>query len=430
MEILQINGKSRISGEIDIHGAKNSVLPILAGSVLINGTSVIHNCPNLSDVEVTVSILRHIGAKVIREGTTLIVDASSIDKCDIPEELMQEMRSSIIFLGSLSSRLGKACLYLPGGCEIGLRPIDLHLKGLTSLGYSVSFDGHNICCTKSSVKSNKIVLPFPSVGATENIILASALTQGKTTIINAAREPEITDLANYLNKAGAKISGASTPIIEIEGVKELTSAEHTVIPDRILAATLMCSAAITSGELILNKVSPSQLMPVIPVFDEMGCKIFLDKYSLRIKPPKRLRRVKKIETQPYPGFPTDCQAPVMAALTTAKGTSIIKETIFESRFKHISQLRRFGADIEVNDRVAVINPTKDIHSAEVVCTDLRGGAAVVIEALAANGVSIIKNIEHIDRGYERIENQLSSIGADIKRIKYEEKGTEKNKQKT
>ncbi|MFR5876623.1 MAG: UDP-N-acetylglucosamine 1-carboxyvinyltransferase [Eubacterium sp.] len=425
MEILEIIGKSRLGGEIDVHGAKNSVLPILAGSVLIKGTSVIHNCPKLSDVEVTISILKHIGAKISREGSTLIVDASGIDKCDIPEELMQEMRSSIIFLGSLSSRLGKACMYLPGGCEIGLRPIDLHLKGLTSLGYSISFDGHNICCNKSSVKANKIVLPFPSVGATENIILAAVLTKGKTTIINAAREPEIVDLANYLNKAGAKIFGASTPVIEIEGVEELGSVEHTVIPDRILATTLMSASAITSSELILKKVNPAHLMPILPVFDEMGCKLFVDRNALKIKAPKRLKRVKKIETQPYPGFPTDCQAPVMAALTTAKGTSVINETIFESRFKHISQLCRFGADIEVNDRVAIVNGTCDIHSAGAVCTDLRGGAAVVIEALAANGVSTIKNIEHIDRGYESIEKQLSSIGADIKRINYEEKGKEK-----
>lgn len=430
MEILQINGNSRIGGEIDVHGAKNSVLPILAGSVLINGTSVIHNCPRLSDVEVTVSILKHIGAKVIREGNTLVIDTSDINKCDIPEELMQEMRSSIIFLGSLSSRLGKACMYLPGGCEIGLRPIDLHLKGLTSLGYSISFDGHNICCNKGNVKANRIVLPFPSVGATENIILASVLTAGKTTIINAAREPEIADLANYLNKAGAKISGASTPVIEVEGVERLNSVEHTVIPDRILATTLMCAAAITSGELSLNKVSPSHLMPVLPVFDEMGCKLFVDKNKIKIRTPRRLRRVKKIETQPYPGFPTDCQAPVMAALTVAKGTSIINETIFESRFKHISQLRRFGADIEVNDRVAIVNGTKSVHSAEVVCTDLRGGAAVVIEALAADGVSTIKNIEHIDRGYEGIEKQLSLIGADIKRINNEEKRTEKSQKKS
>lgn len=426
MEILQINGKSRLGGEINVHGAKNSVLPILAGSVLIKGTSVIHNCPKLSDVEVTISILKHIGAKVIREGSTLIIDTTDIEKYDIPEELMQEMRSSIIFLGSLSSRLGKACMYLPGGCEIGLRPIDLHLKGLTSLGYSISFDGHNICCNKSNVKANRIVLPFPSVGATENIILASVLTEGKTTIINAAREPEIVDLANYLNKAGAKISGASTPTIEIEGVNELRSVGHTVIPDRILATTLMCAAAITSSELILNKVLPAHLIPVLPVFDEMGCKLFVDKYSVKIKAPRRLRRVKKIETQPYPGFPTDCQAPVMSALTTAKGTSIINETIFESRFKHISQLRRFGADIEVNDRVAIVNGNRDIHSADVICTDLRGGAAVVIEALAASGVSTIRNIEHIDRGYEEIEKQLSLIGADIKRINYEEKGTKKS----
>ncbi len=416
MEILQIKGKAKLGGETDIHGAKNSALPILAATVLINGISIIHNCPDLSDVSYTLEILKHIGAKVTKENSTVIVDTRTINKSDIPEHLMQEMRSSIIFLGSLACRAGNACLFLPGGCEIGLRPIDLHLKGLTSLGYSICFDGRNICCKKDKVKAEKIVLPFPSVGATENIILASVLLKGKTTIINAAREPEIADLADFLNNAGAKISGASTPVIEIEGTDELKSVEHSVIPDRILAATMMSAAAITSSELTLNKVSLTHLMPVFPIFDEMGCKINVSRNSLKIKSPRRLRRVKKIETLPYPGFPTDCQAPIMAALTTAKGTSVINETIFESRFKHISQLNRFGADISINDRTAIINGVKELHSTDACCTDLRGGAAVVIEALGANGVSNIKNIHHIDRGYEKIENQLSLLGADIKRI--------------
>lgn len=429
MEILQIKGKAKLDGEIDIHGAKNSALPILAATVLINGVSIIHNCPDLSDVSYTLDILKHIGAKVTKESSTVIVDTRTISKSDIPEHLMQEMRSSIIFLGSLACRTGNACLFLPGGCEIGLRPIDLHLKGLTSLGYSIYFDGRNICCKKDKGKEDRIVLPFPSVGATENIILASVLLKGKTTIINAAREPEIADLADFLNKAGAKISGASTPVIEIEGTDELKSVEHSVIPDRILAATMMSAGAITSSEITLNRISLSHLMPVFPVFDEMGCKINVSKNSLRIKSPRHLRRVKKIETLPYPGFPTDCQAPIMAALTTAKGTSVINETIFESRFKHISQLNRFGADISINDRTAIVNGVKELHASDACCTDLRGGAAVVIEALAAQGISNIRSIHHIDRGYEKIENQLSLLGADIKRIDDEKKETEKNKKR-
>lgn len=420
MQMLQIKGKAKLGGEIDIHGAKNSALPILAATVLIKGESVIHNCPMLSDVLTTVKILESLGAKVHFEGNTVIVNSQNIDSYYIPENLMHEMRSSIIFLGSLASRMGKACLFLPGGCEIGLRPIDLHLKGLKTLGYSVYFDGNNICCDNENARAQKIVLPFASVGATENIILASVLLNGKTTIINAAREPEITDLVNFLNSAGAKITGASTPVLEIEGVNSLSSTEHTVIPDRICAATFMSAAAITSSDLKINKISLSHLAPVFPVFDEMGCKIYLDKNALTIKPPKRIKRVKNIQTQPYPGFPTDCQALVMVPLTIAKGTSIIEETIFESRYKHISQLNRFGADISVRDSVAIINGVHYLHGTSVVCTDLRGGAAVVIEALAADGVTNVKDIFHIDRGYENLELQLSSIGADIKRINYEE----------
>lgn len=421
MEILQVNGGKQLGGEISVHGAKNSVLPILAGCVLVNGECIIHNCPHLSDVDVTINILKHLGAKIKWENETLIIDSTSITRSDIPEQLMQELRSSIVFLGSVVSRIGKASMFLPGGCEIGLRPIDLHLKGLGLLGYNVDFDGDTISCINNSAHCNEIVLPFPSVGATENIILASVFLKGKTTIVNAAKEPEISDLIDFLNSAGAKIKGANSPIIEIIGVDSLHSTEHTVIPDRILATTLMCSAAITSSELRIKNVILSHLTPVFPMFDEMGCALYLDHKALTIKSPKRLSRVKKIETLPYPGFPTDCQAPIMALLTKAKGTSVITETIFEERFKHISQLNRFGADIIVEDKTAIVSGVRNLHSADVVCTDLRGGAAVVIEALAADGVSKIKNISHIDRGYQSIENQLSLIGADIKRINDEEK---------
>lgn len=425
MQKLLIKGKCSLGGDISVHGAKNSVLPILAATLLVNGTSVLHNVPDLSDVRVTIDILEHLGAKVIREKDTLIIDSKGINRYDIPENLMQEMRSSIIFLGSLVSRLGNASLYLPGGCEIGLRPVDLHLKGLSLLGYEICFDGNNISCTNNTAKCNKIALSFPSVGATENIILASVFLKGKTTIVNAAQEPEIEDLINFLNSAGADIKGASTPVIEINGVRELHSTEHTIIPDRILATTLMSAAAITHSSLVLKNIKASHLIPVFSTFDEMGCKLYLDRNELKIDSPKHLKRVKKIETQPYPGFPTDSQAPVMAALTVAKGTSIIKETIFESRFKHVAGLCRFGADIAVNDRIAIINSVKELHSADVASTDLRGGAAMVVEALAANGTSTIRNIEHIDRGYQQIEKQLQLIGADIKRIDYEEKGRKK-----
>lgn len=416
MERLIVNGSNRLVGEITLHGAKNSVLPILCSTVLVNGVCVIHNCPDLSDVRVTVNILRYLGAKVRREGSTLIVDTTSIFRANILEEYMSELRSSIIFLGALSSRMGEACLYLPGGCDIGLRPIDLHLKGLKALGYSVYSKNNDVCAVKENVKGTQIVLPFPSVGATENIILASVLIDGTTNIINAASEPEVSDLIDFLNAAGADISGRNTTNIVINGVKSLHSVEHTVIPDRILAATVMSAVSACKGNVLIKSVNTSDIMPVLPVFEEMGCCISQFSDSIQIKINQRPDRVKFIETRAFPGFPTDCQAPVAAALAVADGTSVIKENIFENRFKYTEQLNKFGADITVNERISMINGVENLHCADAKCTDLRGGAAVVISALCAQGCSTISQIQHIDRGYEKIEDIFSNLGADIKRI--------------
>mgnify|MGYP002852076373 CR=1 FL=1 len=427
MEYFEIMGNTRLGGEIDVHGAKNSVLPLLAGCVLVKGECVLHNCPRLSDVDFTIKILRHLGAEVKREGSTICVNTATLNRYDIPEALMREMRSSIIFLGALSGRLKKAKLFLPGGCEIGLRPIDLHIKALGELGYGICFDGRDIKSEFISKKSDNIALAFPSVGATENLILSSVLLEGNTRIINAAREPEIVDLCDFLVSAGAKISGAGNTVIEIEGARELHSVEHTVIPDRILASTLMSASAITSGEIRLNKVRLSHLLPVFPVFEEAGCRLYADKASLTIKPPKRLRRVRLIETRPYPGFPTDSQATACAMLSVAGGTSLIHETIFENRQKHVRELNRFGADIAVHDNYAVINGVKSLHGASASCTDLRGGAAVVLAALKAEGKSSIYSINHIDRGYECFENQLSILGADVKRINNEKESEKQTK---
>lgn len=420
MEYLHINGKNKLSGTLKVHGAKNSVLPILAATILVDGVCTITNCPHLSDVDVTIDILRHIGAKVSFDEDTITVDSSRLDDCRIPNGMMSELRSSIIFLGSLAARMGSACLYLPGGCDIGLRPIDMHLKGLQSLGYTVTTDGNNICATAAAPLGAKVVLPFPSVGATENIILASVMAQGTTTIINAAREPEIVDLANFLNSAGARVRGASTTVIEIDGVNSLHSTSYNVMPDRILATTLMSAVAATTGDILLHDVVPSQLLPTLPVFDEMGAVTYVSQSTIRTVCRHRPSRVRHIDTQPYPGFPTDAQAPVMASLSVARGTSVIRENIFENRYRHVQQLSLFGADISVNDRLAVINGVRHLHGTSARCTDLRGGAAVVIAALAAEGESVISDIHHIDRGYENIEHQLSMLGADIKRI-YNEK---------
>ena len=419
MEYFKINGGNALSGEIELHGAKNSILPILASTVLIKGTSVIHNCPVLSDVEYTLDILRHLGAKVKREKDTLVIDTRVINRYDIPEELMQEMRSSIIFLGALTSRLKKSSLYVPGGCEIGLRPIDLHIKGMRDLGYKISLNSNNIKCEFDKRNKNEITLPFPSVGATENIILASVLLEGKTKIINSAREPEIKDLCDFLNKAGAKINGSGSSVIEINGVTNLKGAEHTVIPDRILASTLMCAAAITGGDVNLKKVKLTHLIPVIPSFTDMGCKIYVAKNELRIKSTKKIKSVKIIKTRPYPGFPTDSQSTLTAVLSKGNAVSRVIETIFENRFKSVPELRKFGADISVNKRTAIIKGVKELHGADAACTDLRGGAAVVIAALGAEGISKVSNIYHIDRGYENFEKQLCLLGADVTRINNE-----------
>ena len=426
MEKLIVNGGRKLGGEISVHGAKNSVLPILAATLLIKGESVIHNVPNLSDVDASVRILEYLGAKVEREADTLTVNALEITQNTIPEEMMREMRSSIIFLGSLLSRTKEAYLCYPGGCDIGVRPIDLHISSLKKLGAQIYENGNCIYCKAPSFHGAKIILTFPSVGATENIIIASALSKGKTTIINAAREPEISDLAAFLNSCGARIFGAGEGTIEIEGVESLSPSDHSLIPDRIVAATYMSAAALNADELIINNVKTQHLLPILPVFSEMGCEMYFENNSLKLISPKRLGRVRLIKTMPFPGFPTDCQSIVMAALTKSDGTTLINESIFEGRFKHISELNRFGADITVNDRTAIVNGVKSLYGANVYCTDLRGGAAMLISALAAEGKSTIGDIYHIDRGYEKIEGNFARIGADIKRIKDEKENRENN----
>ena len=415
MDCFEVTGGARLSGEINVHGAKNSVLPILAGAVLIKGESIIHNCPDLTDVRVSLDILRRLGASVKREGASLIINTENISCNDIPSDMTQEMRSSILFLGALASRCKKACLCLPGGCEIGLRPVDLHIKALESLDYDIEFDSGKICCENNNAKAGIITLAFPSVGATENAILASVLLSGKTKIINAACEPEIEDLANFLNGAGADIRGASTSVIEINGVNKLSDTEHSVIPDRIEAATFLSAAAITGGDIRINKINLSHLSPNLPVFCDMGCEIKVGEGALRLRAPERLKSVRRLETGTFPGFPTDSQALITANLCVAKGISTVKENIFENRFRHIEQLKKFGADIRcIDSKLAFINGAPGLHCAETECTDLRGGAAVLLAALAAEGTSKITGIHHILRGYEGIDVSLNSLGANIK----------------
>ncbi len=415
---LIINGGKRLEGEIRVHGAKNSALPLLSAAVLAHGESVFHNCPQLSDVDAACRILTKLGCKCRRTADTVTADATNIIANEIPENLMREMRGSIVFLGSLLGRTGKCRLSFPGGCELGARPIDLHLSALRQMGAEISEEhGYLDCAAPSGLRGAKITLSFPSVGATENVILAAATAKGVTEIHNAAREPEIIDLANCLNKFGANVRGAGESVIEIEGAARLSPAEHTVIPDRIVAGTYLCAAAITRGELILTNCEPLYMNGFTPVLEAMGARIYSyggGKIYLNCK--KHLKAPPTIRTMPYPGFPTDIQAPFTALCSTAEGTSVFVETIFENRFRHISELVRLGASIKVEGRVCVVEGVKSLSGAKLQAAELRGGAALVTAALAAEGTSEISGVNYIERGYESIETALRSVGADIKKV--------------
>ncbi len=423
MEKIIINGSKRLNGEIAVQGAKNSVLPILVATLLIDGVSVIHNCPCLSDVDATIKILTYLGCRVTREGHTVTVDARGVSKNDVPETLMHEMRSSIVFLGGILGRTGKAVLSTPGGCEIGLRPIDLHLSAMEQFGATVKTENGLIICSagEKGLTGTKITLSFPSVGATENIILAGVLAKGTTVITNAAREPEISDLADFLNRCGARIHGAGDSTVTIEGVNKLCSTEHTVIPDRIAASTYMIAAAVTNGRICLKDVIPSHIGPAVQPLREAGCDVRVSGRWVCLSAPPRLHRIRMIRTMPYPGFPTDVQAQIMALTSVCEGTSVIVENIFESRFKHIGELIRFGAKISAEGRMAVVEGVRKLYGANVKATDLRGGSAMIIAGLCAEGTTQISEIHHIDRGYEKPEEVLSFLGADIRRVKDDEK---------
>ncbi len=417
MSKLLIHGPNKLEGEILIHGAKNSTLPLMAASLLCGGQCILHNCPILSDVDTSLKILRYLGCRIERSGSDVTIDPVSAKNCEIPDNLMREMRSSIVFLGAIVSSMGRAELSFPGGCELGPRPIDLHLLALRKMGVVINEDhGCLECSAPDGIKGACINLSFPSVGATENIIIAASRAKGTTIITNAAREPEIWDLADFLNSCGAKIRGAGESTIIIEGVKRLSGCEHSVIPDRIAAATYMTAAAVTGSTLTICSVIPEHIAPVIPVFEECGCKIEIMDRKIKITAPKQLGRVKSVRTMPFPGFPTDAQAPVMAMTSLSDGTSIFVENIFESRYKHVGELLRLGANIKVEGRVAVVEGVRRLSGAPVEAADLRGGAALVVAGLAAQGTTQISGLKHLDRGYESIEKSLALLGADVKRI--------------
>lgn len=411
-----INGVEKLFGEITLQGAKNSALPILSASYLCDAQSVITNCPNIVDVHNTFKILKSLGCKVNYKDNVAFVDSSNAYNNVIDENIMKQMRSSVIFLGAMITKTHYAEIYYPGGCELGLRPIDIHLDALSRMGVEiVEQEGRIICKTDGKLIGCKIDLPIASVGATENIMLAAVLAQGETVIRNAAKEPEIVDLAEFLIKCGAKIKGYGGTEICITGVDKLYSCEHKLIPDRVVAATYLCATALNKGKICLKGVNANHLVSVLPCYEQMGCNLQVIDDNIILSVDKRLNKLELISTKEYPGFPTDIQPLMLTSCIKSCGTSMFIENIFSGRYKYVDGLIRMGAKIKVADRVAVVSGVKQIHSANSFATDLRGGAALVIAAIGAQGRSVINEIEYIDRGYENFENNLLSIGADIKR---------------
>lgn len=412
---IVISGGKPLSGELLVQGSKNAVLPIIAASVMCDGECVIKNCPDITDVLSASEIICALGGSVKREGNTLTVDARGIFKSEIPKELMHKMRSSVMFLGAILTRLGKASVYAPGGCEIGARPVDIHIKALTGLGADIIEEGERIVCRMEKAVPADIYLPFPSVGATENAMMAAVLSDGITRISNPAMEPEITELQNFINAMGGKISGAGTKMLVIEGVKKLHSAEYKVACDRIVCATYLFGAAATKGKITLKGVPFSDMEAVLSVLSEMGCDIVFKNNSVTVDARGGTFGVRRVRTQVFPGFPTDAQAPLCSCLCVAKGTSLVQEEIFESRFRHTEELIKMGADIRIDNRVAVICGVKSLSGAEVYARDLRGAGALCVAGLAASGETVVMGTEYLDRGYEKAEYALSLLGADIKR---------------
>ena len=418
VERFYIKGGTPLKGEVCIGGAKNSVLKLMAAAILAKGESKIYNVPDLTDVEIMLSVIAQLGAKTSynKEEKSLTIDATDITNITASYELVSKMRASFIVLGALVSRCKEARVALPGGCAIGERRVDFHIRGLESLGAKIKIENGYVHAKTNKLVGADIYLDIPSVGATENIMLASMGAKGETVITNAAREPEIVDLAEFLKSCGAEIYGAGQSVIRIKPCKKMHSAEHTIIPDRIVASTFMACVASAGGKASVNGICREHLAPVIPVFETAGCEVSVKKSELIIKSPEKLSRVKSLGTMPYPGFPTDSQAIIMAVLTKAKGTSVISEKIFENRFRHVPELIKMGADIRVEDgRVAVIEGVEKLCAANVISSDLRGGCALVVAALGAEGKTVVDEIYHIDRGCEALETSLSYLGAEIKR---------------
>lgn len=405
-----------LEGRVRIDGAKNSVLPIMAATLLCGQECVIEDVPKLRDVYVMIDLLKTLGAGVeFSDDGVLRVDGSKVDKWSAPYELVRKMRASFLVLGPLLARFKRTMVSMPGGCAIGTRPIDLHLKGFEALGAKINVEHGSVEAVAGELVGERIYLDFPSVGATENIIMAASLAKGITILENAAEEPEIVDLANFLNSMGANVKGAGTNTITIKGVERLGATTHRVIPDRIEAGTFMVAAAITGGDIMVENIMLEHVKPVAAKLREIGCTITELENGIRVKGPKEISHT-TIKTLPHPGFPTDMQAQFMALMSVAKGTSVITETVFENRFMHATELARMGAEIKIEGRTAVVKGTPKLAGAKVDATDLRAGAALILAGLVSEGETVIGQIHHIERGYVHIEHKLSQLGADIRRI--------------
>jgi UDP-N-acetylglucosamine 1-carboxyvinyltransferase len=416
MDKIVIQGRKRLKGEVAVSGAKNAALPIMVSALLSPGENRLRNVPRLMDVTTIKKLLVHLGARVDTEDGAVVIKMDGPVRCEAPYELVKTMRASVLVLGPLAARFGEARVSLPGGCAIGERPINLHLMGLEKMGAEVRIEHGDVVIKASRLRGGEIYLDIPTVTGTENLMMAACLADGTTVIENAAKEPEISDLANFLILRGARISGAGTDRITVEGVERLASAEYTVMPDRIEAGTFLLAAAMTGGEVAVKGCRPGHLDAVLQKLRQAGVEWKEDSDGIRVFPSPKLRAV-DVVTSPYPGFPTDMQAQLMAMMAVSEGTSVIKETVFENRFAHVGELRRMGADIHTETDTAIVKGVRRLSGAPVMASDLRGSAGLILAGLVAEGETVVSRVYHLDRGYEAIENKLRELGAQIKRVK-------------
>ena len=416
MPVWKVRGGNELHGCLQVQGSKNAVLPIMAASLVGGGVTRLENCPRLLDVDASMEILRWLGCGVMQNGNEIVIDSAGMTKNHVPHDLMLRMRSSVMYMGAILARCGEVRLSTPGGCELGTRPIDIHLNALRELGAEVVEEGGEVFCRAAKLTGAHINLDFPSVGATENVLLAACAAEGETVITNAAREPEIVDLQNFLNAKGASISGAGGAEIHVGGFSAKPFAEHRIIPDRIATATYLCAVAAAGGDVLLLNVAPAHLETVCVCLKEMGCAVVTGTDSIHLHKDRRLKAGKPIVTRPYPGFPTDAQALLMAACLRAEGTSVFVENIFENRYRHVDELRRLGADIRVEGRVAMVTGVNALRGAPVVAGDLRGGAALIAAGLAAEGETEVRDSGHVERGYDDIAGAFRALGGDVERL--------------